>query len=81
MRDEMTAKARSDVTAKWRQPDGNPVACLEKLKVLEQNLEEFRSLALELLEDAVLMGCDPHLVRDILKAEIEAVDTHFKPRG
>lgn len=66
---------------KWLDPDGNPVACIEKLKVLEQNLEEFRTLALELLEDAVLMGCDPELVRDVLKAEVEAVDTHFRPKG
>lgn len=77
----MTAKPLPVLNAKWLQPDGSPVACMEKLKVLEQNLEEFRSLALELLEDAVLMGCDPQLVRDILKAEVEAVDTHFKPRG
>ncbi|WP_096700711.1 hypothetical protein [Magnetospirillum sp. 15-1] len=64
---------------KWLAPDGSPVACVEKLKVLEENLAEFRTLALELLEDAVLMGCDPELVRDVLKAEVEGVDTHFKP--
>ena len=67
--------------AKWREPDGSPVSCLEKLKVLDENLAEFRTLALELMEDAVLMGCDPQLVRDILKDEIDGVDTHFKPRG
>ena len=64
---------------KWLAPDGSPGACVEKLKVLEENLAEFRTLALELLEDAVLMGCDPELVRDVLKAEVEGVDTHFKP--
>ena len=66
--------------AKWREPDGTPVACVEKIKVLEENLAEFRAMALELLEDAVLMGCDPHLVRDILKAEVDGVDTRFKPK-
>ena len=53
-------------TAKWRMPDGSPVSCVEKLKVLEENLAEFRTLALELLEDAILMGCDPELVRNVL---------------
>ena len=24
----------------WREPDGTPVSCLEKLKVLEENLVE-----------------------------------------
>ncbi|MBI3447078.1 MAG: hypothetical protein HY055_17355 [Magnetospirillum sp.] len=68
-------------SAKWREPDGSPVSCIEKLKVLEENLAEFRVLALELMEDAVLMGCDPQLVRDVLKSEVDSVDTHFKPKG
>ena len=29
----------------WRQPDGNPVSCVEKIKVLNQNLDEIRQLA------------------------------------
>lgn len=78
----MTAKLKTAPAsnAKWRQPDGSPVACVEKLKVLEENLTEFRTLALELLEDAVLMGCDPELVRDVLKAEVDGVDTPFRPK-
>lgn len=64
---------------KWLAPDGSPVSCVEKLKVLEENLAEFRTLALELLEDAVLMGCDPELVRGVLKDEVDGVDTHFRP--
>ncbi len=65
--------------AKWRMPDGSPVSCVEKLKVLEENLVEFRALALELLEDAILMGCDPDLVRGVLKDEVDGVRTHFLP--
>jgi hypothetical protein len=65
--------------AKWRMPDGSPVSCVEKLKVLEENLAEFRTLALELLEDAILMGCDPELVRDVLKDEVDGVQAHFHP--
>lgn len=47
----------------WRTPKGEPVACLEKLKVLEQNLAEFESMARDILEDAALMGCDTNQVR------------------
>jgi hypothetical protein len=65
--------------AKWLMPDGSPVSCIEKLKVLEENLAEFRTLALELLEDAILMGCDPELVRGVLKDEVDGVHTHFHP--
>jgi hypothetical protein len=50
----------------WRTPEGEPVACVEKIKVLNENLAELRELAQEALEDAVLMGCDEHQVRGVL---------------
>jgi uncharacterized protein (UPF0335 family) len=51
----------------WRTPEGEPVSCLEKIKVLEENLEELRQMAQDALEDAVLMGCDERQVRDVLR--------------
>src|SRR5438309_1711052 len=42
----------------WRQPDGSPVSCLEKIKVLNENLAEIEQMAQDALEDAILMGCD-----------------------
>ena len=42
----------------WRKPDGSIIACTEKLKVMRENLAEMRQVAQDLLEDAVLMGCD-----------------------
>ena len=36
----------------WLQPDGEPVSCLEKIKVLNENLEEIRDMAQDALEDA-----------------------------
>lgn len=53
----------------WRTPEGEPVSCVEKIKVLNENLGELRELAQEALEDAVLMGCDEAQVRAVL-AEI-----------
>jgi hypothetical protein len=55
----------------WRTPEGDPVSCVEKIKVLNENLAELRELAQEALEDAVLMGCDEHQVREVL-AELVA---------
>lgn len=49
----------------WKQPDGQPVSCLEKVKVLNQNLTEIKQLAQDALEDAVLMGCDEAQVRAV----------------
>jgi hypothetical protein len=50
----------------WRTPQGEPVACLEKLAVLNDNLVELRQLAQDALEDAVLMGCDETQVRAVM---------------
>jgi hypothetical protein len=61
----------------WRSADGGSVACTEKLKVLEQNLDEFRAMALDLLEDAALMGCDVGHVREVLKQAIDEVDVRY----
>lgn len=50
----------------WQQPDGNPVSCVEKIKVLNQNLTELQQMAQDLVEDAVLMGCDEAQIRAVL---------------
>ena len=50
----------------WRTPEGEPVSCVERIKVLNENLAELRDLAQDALEDAVLMGCDERQVRDVL---------------
>jgi hypothetical protein len=50
----------------WRTQQGEPVSCVEKIKVLNENLAELRELAQEALEDAVLMGCDEAQVRAVL---------------
>jgi hypothetical protein len=50
----------------WRTPEGEPVSCVEKIKVLNENLAELRALAQDALEDAVLMGADEGQVREVL---------------
>jgi hypothetical protein len=62
----------------WRQPDGNPVSCVEKIKVLNQNLDEIRQLAQDALEDAILMGCDEAQVRAVLQSVIEDLQNPYR---
>lgn len=50
----------------WLTPEGEKVSCAEKIKVLNENLEELRALAQEALEDAVLMGCDERQFREVM---------------
>lgn len=66
----------------WRQPDGGPVSCREKIKVLNENLEEIRELAQDALEDAVLMGGDEAQVRDVLRQLVDGlVNPYAKESG
>jgi hypothetical protein len=62
----------------WRQPDGNPVSCVEKIKVLNQNLDEIRQLAQDALEDAILMGCDEAQVRAVLQRVVEDLQNPYR---
>ncbi len=57
----------------WRQSDGRPVSCEEKLKVLNENLGEVHQVCQDAFEDAVLMGCDEDQVRRVFLAAIEAM--------
>jgi hypothetical protein len=64
----------------WRQPDGAPLSCVEKIKVLNQNLDEIRQLAQDAFEDAVLMGCDEKQIRDVLAETVkDLVNPYRKP--
>ncbi len=62
----------------WRQPDGKPVACVEKIKVLNENLTEIRQMAQDAFEDAVLMGCDERQVRQALAGLIERLHNPYR---
>lgn len=61
----------------WLTPQGEPVSCIEKIKVLNENLEEIRSMAQDALEDAVLMGCDESQFRQVLRALAEGLDNPY----
>ena len=50
----------------WRTPEGEPVSCVEKIKVLNENLAELRAMAQDAIEDAVLIGVDESQVREVL---------------
>ncbi len=62
----------------WRTPEGEPVSCVEKIKVLNENLAELRALAQDALEDAVLMGCDEAQVREVLAAIVAGLVNPYR---
>lgn len=62
----------------WRSPQGEVIACVEKNKVLQENLEEIRQTCQDALEDAVLMGCDEQQVRAVLTELIAQLQNPYK---
>jgi hypothetical protein len=59
----------------WVQPDGTPVGCSEKLKVLQQNHAELVQMMQDAFEDAVLMGVDETAMRRILGEMAAGLET------
>jgi hypothetical protein len=70
------AKEIDDI--RWLTPEGEPVSCVEKIKVLNENLAELKSMAQDAFEDAILMGCDEAQVRAELTRLMEALDNPYR---
>ena len=64
----------------WTEPDGTLISCEEKLKVLNENLEEFQQICQDAFEDAVLMGCDEDRVRKIFDSVVNGVKNPHKSK-
>ncbi len=62
----------------WLQPDGQPLSCREKIKVLNENLTEISEMAQDALEDAILMGCDEQQVRDVLLRLVQSLHNPYE---
>ena len=65
----------------WATPDGAPLTCKEKIKVLNENLEEIRDMAQDALEDAILMGADEGQARAALQALVASLVNPYRRSG
>jgi hypothetical protein len=63
----------------WRSPSGEVIACVEKNKVLQENLAEIRQICQDALDDAVLMGCDEQQVRAVFTELVASLETSYLP--
>lgn len=61
----------------WLKPDGAPVSCRDKLKVLNENLEEIRQMCQDALEDGILMECDEAQLRDVLHRLMDSLENPY----
>lgn len=70
------AKSRRDIV--WHAPDGEKLSCREKIKVLNENLDELEALAQDALEDAILMGADEAQIRAVLHALVDGLGNPYR---
>lgn len=62
----------------WLTPEGEKLSCVEKIKVLNENLQEIQEMAQEALEDAILMGGDETQFRAVLLRLAESLVNPYK---
>jgi len=75
------AKTAVDSFPDWHTPEGEPVSCVEKIKVLNENLGEIRQLAQDALEDGLLMGCSEEQLRQVLRDLVNSLNNPYAKKG
>ncbi len=73
----MTTQTKDTGLPVWLTKDGEPVSCLEKIKVLDENLEEIFQSCQDAFEDAILMGCDEDQFRDVLQNMVRSLENPY----
>ncbi len=68
-----------DTEIVWRSPEGAVIACIEKNKVMQENLAEIKQVCQDALEDAVLMGCDEQQFRAVLAELVATLECNYLP--
>jgi hypothetical protein len=57
----------------WPRPDGSPVDCREKLRLLRENHDDLEQTLRDCFDDAVLMGVDAEAMRHLLHGMVDAL--------
>jgi hypothetical protein len=63
----------------WPTPDGTPLACRDKLKMLAENHAELAEVMQDSFDDAVLLGVDEPAMRRILTDMVQALTSPKRP--
>ena len=61
----------------WLKPDGSVLACVEKIKVLNENIEELRALTQDAVDDAVLMGGTQAQIKQVLLDMLDGIVSQY----
>jgi len=65
----------------WRRKDGTTIACVEKIKVLNENLAELRQMAQDAFEDALLLECPEEVIRNEFHRLVDSLHNPWPDRS
>ena len=57
----------------WTRADGTVVSCTEKVKVMNENLDELSQMLQDAYEDGLLMEVTPQQIKDVLHKLVDAL--------
>lgn len=64
--------------ARWVRDDGSVVSCTEKVKVMNENLDELQQMAQDLFEDGLLMEVSETQMRDVLQRLLQNLHNPYQ---
>ena len=67
----MNSNEKNILPKTWEGLDDENISCIEKIKILNENIIEIDQIIEDALEDAVLMGADPKQVIKVIIKSLE----------
>ncbi|NJO64297.1 MAG: hypothetical protein HC836_40860 [Richelia sp. RM2_1_2] len=64
----------------WKYADGADIACIEKINVLNENLDELKQALQDALDDAVLIGCSEDDVKEAFINLIKVLHSNYSAK-
>ena len=65
---------------RWKTSSGKFFSCREKIKILNQDIEEVNQVCQDALEDALLMDCDESQFRDAMFRVVDNLTNPYKKK-
>ena len=65
---------------RWKASSGKIFSCREKIKILNQDIEEVNQVCQDALEDALLMDCDESQFRDAMFRVVDNLTNPYKKK-
>ena len=65
----------------WKTKDDEIVSCEEKVKVLNENYDEIKTIIQNSFDDAILMGCDEDDFKKKIYDLIKNIDFSYKQKS